>query len=229
MRLTDWLSEQRDRQITDHAAPYLDPDEEVLDWVRIRHPERRRDGFAYITARRFIVHWVGKSEGHRAPAWGEIVTWELQRDKKQVPVLCVSTAAGTVSVRLLVSTGGLVERVTRFLARFSELAPRPGISATEEELQVMVEQRSVLAQTKRGVVALIGIALVLAGMLLGPLPVAPGIPLIIAGLAVLASEFDWAKDALVWVKTKYRETTQRFKARSPDESERKLERGADPE
>ncbi len=48
----------------------------------------------------------------------------------------------------------------------------------------------------RGVVGLVGVLLVLVGLALGPFPGPGGIPLILAGLAVLASEFIWARRLL---------------------------------
>ncbi len=48
----------------------------------------------------------------------------------------------------------------------------------------------------RGVVGVFGTLLVLVGLLLGPFPGPGGIPLILGGLAVLASEFIWARRLL---------------------------------
>ncbi|MCA1674026.1 MAG: PGPGW domain-containing protein [Actinobacteria bacterium] len=218
MRLVERLSELRDRQITEHAAPYLDPGEEVEHWARIRHPGRRREGFAYVTPRRFVVHWTGRSDGHSATSWDELRSWRVDGSRGAAPVLFVDAASDEIEVRLLVGTHGLARRATEFLNAFARHASRPGAPGpASSPIEITMERKSVLAKTKRGVVALVGITLVLLGMVLGPLPVTPGIPLIIAGLAVLASEFDWAKDALVWVRTKYRQTTQRLRSRVPED------------
>jgi uncharacterized protein (TIGR02611 family) len=48
-----------------------------------------------------------------------------------------------------------------------------------------------------------GVALILLGTLLLVLP-GPGIVTIAAGLAVLATEFAWARRLLDWFKTKFR-------------------------
>ncbi|MDP1819258.1 MAG: PGPGW domain-containing protein [Acidimicrobiales bacterium] len=53
----------------------------------------------------------------------------------------------------------------------------------------------ILKSTKRIVVLVIGLALVVGGIVLLVLP-GPGLLLIIAGLAVLASEFAWAERLL---------------------------------
>ncbi|SDQ48719.1 TIGR02611 family protein [Quadrisphaera sp. DSM 44207] len=48
----------------------------------------------------------------------------------------------------------------------------------------------------RAAIAVSGGALVLLGLLSGPLPGPGGVPLVLAGLAVLASEFPWARRLL---------------------------------
>jgi uncharacterized protein (TIGR02611 family) len=57
-----------------------------------------------------------------------------------------------------------------------------------------------MSRLTRGI---IGTALVLLGMLLLVLP-GPGIVTIAAGLAVLATEFAWARRLLDWFKTTFR-------------------------
>ena len=55
----------------------------------------------------------------------------------------------------------------------------------------------------RFVVALVGVTLTLGGLLLVPLP-GPGWLVVIAGLAVLASEFAWAQGLLAFVRRRLR-------------------------
>jgi uncharacterized protein (TIGR02611 family) len=57
-----------------------------------------------------------------------------------------------------------------------------------------------MSRLARGI---IGTALVLLGVLLLVLP-GPGIVTIAAGLAVLATEFAWARRLLDWFKTRFR-------------------------
>jgi hypothetical protein len=57
---------------------------------------------------------------------------------------------------------------------------------------------------------LIGIALIVIAVLIGFLPGPWSIPLVIAGLAVLAREYDWAKDLLEWFKDKQKDITDWF-------------------
>lgn len=53
-------------------------------------------------------------------------------------------------------------------------------------------------------VALLGLLLMIAAAITGPLPGPGGIPLFLLGLAVWASEFDWAQNLMLWFKLQFR-------------------------
>ncbi len=69
----------------------------------------------------------------------------------------------------------------------------------------------------RGVVLVVGLALIAAGLVMMVTP-GPGIAAILAGLALLSTEFAWAKRVLDWVRRRFaaardevrRRTTRRF-------------------
>jgi hypothetical protein len=67
--------------------------------------------------------------------------------------------------------------------------------------------------TKRVVLTVIGVLLMFTGAVITPIPGPWSLPILLAGLAVLASEYDWAKDALEWVKMTSRNAKERFRAR----------------
>ena len=64
MGVSSFIGEQRSKQIEGHARPYLDDDEVILYWAHARDPESRKQGYAYVTDRRFSVHWSGRADGH---------------------------------------------------------------------------------------------------------------------------------------------------------------------
>jgi hypothetical protein len=67
--------------------------------------------------------------------------------------------------------------------------------------------------TKRIVITAAGIVLVVAGAVITPIPGPWSLPLLLAGLAVLASEYDWARDVLDWAKETSRRARERLRAR----------------
>lgn len=66
----------------------------------------------------------------------------------------------------------------------------------------------------RAAVGFVGVFLILLAGATGWLPGPGGIPLALLGLAVLASEFEWAQDLLEWAKARVREMG-RWTARQP--------------
>jgi uncharacterized protein (TIGR02611 family) len=54
----------------------------------------------------------------------------------------------------------------------------------------------------RTLIGFIGLVLICLGFVSGPLPGPGGIPLILAGLAVWSTEFDWANNLMHWFKAK---------------------------
>ena len=67
--------------------------------------------------------------------------------------------------------------------------------------------RFIFRSTKRIVVFVVGVALVLLGVALIPLPGPFSIPLMLAGLAVLATEYVWADKVLDTVKEKAKQAS----------------------
>jgi uncharacterized protein (TIGR02611 family) len=73
-------------------------------------------------------------------------------------------------------------------------------------------KRSVMRQTRRIMVTVVGVVLVTLGLLLLVLP-GPGILVTLLGLAVLGSEYDWAQDLLAWVRDRWEKRGGRLKSR----------------
>jgi uncharacterized protein (TIGR02611 family) len=69
----------------------------------------------------------------------------------------------------------------------------------------------IFRSTKRIVIFVVGVALVLLGVALIPLPGPFSIPLMIAGLAVLATEYVWAEKVLDTVKDKAKQASEAAK------------------
>ena len=64
----------------------------------------------------------------------------------------------------------------------------------------------------RGGIFLVGLAVVVAGVILLPLP-GPGWLIIFAGMAIWATEFGWAQRVLRWTKAKFGDAARAAKRR----------------
>lgn len=63
-------------------------------------------------------------------------------------------------------------------------------------------KKNLLDTTKKVVIAIIGVIVILLGLIMVPYP-GPGWLVVFAGLAILASEFDFAQEILTLGKNKY--------------------------
>jgi hypothetical protein len=214
----------RRNHILGYAQPHLDDGEEVAHWVRARHPEQRRvEGFMFVTTKRFILCWTGSDHEPHSLEWAEIETWGVDDEARGGPVLFIERDHSPAVAQMPVTTDGMADTVSHFVREFASRAPEP-IDPPQEELwgrkysprsdvHVAPETRSITGQARRIVVTVIGILLVVGGTAIIPLPGPWSFPVILAGFAVLASEYDWAKDVRDWVRERYKAAKQMIRSR----------------
>ena len=80
-------------------------------------------------------------------------------------------------------------------------------------MDVEHQPKGMTEKVKRTVVTVTGLSMILFAILIIPLPGPWSILISIAGFAILASEYDWAKDALGWMRKKYNDAKEKLKAR----------------
>lgn len=223
MGLLNRLAEQRLKQITSHAREHLDSDEEIRRWVRAKNPDGRGDGFIYLTEKHLVVHWRGRPEAPGAIALRDITSWGVDKDTKGGPLLGIEYGDEACIVQLAVTTKEMAEHASEFVTEFARWAPAPesdfehrddlGDFRTGADVEVEGQPKPLSAHARRIAVTLLGLSLIVVGVIVTPLPGPWSFLINIAGLAILASEYDWAKDTLDWARTKYREVAQKFKSR----------------
>lgn len=223
MGIAERFDDQRNRTALNKVQSHLDEGEEIHHWVRVRHADSRKEGFAYVTDHRLLVRWQGRAaEGHQEFRWEQVEAWGIEADASGGPVLCVESDENDTTIQMPARSRGVAERVSTFLHHFARRAPKPERALRQpdrdnfmphESVQVHRERRTALGQTKRIVVTVLGIALILFGVALGWLPLLPFWLPVIAGLALLASEYDWAKDVSDFFKDKYEDARDKIKAR----------------
>jgi uncharacterized protein (TIGR02611 family) len=219
------IAEQRQRVILTQAARYLDPGEEVVQWVRAKQVDGRAEGFVFLTPRRCIVHWTGR--GETSPGdfpWETISAWGVQSDAHGGPILALRDGDESCFVQLRATTPAMAERVAGFVREFAERAPWPratidapqhldGPFEATAAPEVPEHRRSITEHTRRILVTVLGVALIVSAIVIIPLPGPWSFVVTIAGLAILASEYDWARDALAWSKDRYKAVSNKIKAR----------------
>ena len=223
MGLLKKLAEFRERQILEHAEPFLDEGERVFSWIRTSRPHDSSRGFLFVTEKRVVVSWskLGPDE-NQSIEWGEIVSWGMAPDGGRGPLFAIETETALHHGHISVGTDGLVTNANRFLVHFVDKAPRTERPLTRVEdpseyrttdLKIERERKTVGKHTRRAIVTIIGLCLIVIAFLIGWIPGPWSIPLFIAGLAVLATEYDWADDFLTWSRIRYQRTKAKLKAR----------------
>jgi uncharacterized protein (TIGR02611 family) len=222
VRLNDRIAQEREKQIVDRVRPHLHAGEEVINWVRARHPHSGRRGFAFLTAKRFLVLWSGRSDGAGVVEWAHVEAWGLDREAVGGPILAVEGRKSEALIQLPAHSTGMAEQSARFVRRVASLAPRSrwrklrsGDQTSDEdlsEIHIPRVKKSMAGQTRRVAITAVGLVLLIIGVLLLVLP-GPGILVTIAGLVVLGSEYDWAEDLLLWVRGRWQAAGDKIKSR----------------
>ena len=222
MGLLRKLSEVRERQILEHAEPFLDEGETVVAWVRTTRAHKSSRGFMFLTDQRVVFSWSkGGADETQAVEWEKIRSWGVASHERG-PLFAIETDDDLYQAHIMVGTEGMVRKANEFLVHFIDRArpPERSLTGVEDpqsyrvsELHIERERKSVGKHTRRAIVTIIGLCLIVIAFLIGWIPGPWSIPLVIAGLAVLATEYDWADDFLTWSRQRYERTKAKFKAR----------------
>jgi uncharacterized protein (TIGR02611 family) len=215
------IDELRTKQILANARPHLDNDESVTYWARVRSVEEGTSGFIYVTDKRVVLHWRGNDEQQVMP-WTHIQAWGIDDTPTDGPILGIDSDDDDMLVQIPVDTQGKANNAADLLQRFAELAPFPrrplskpgeGTFHPDGRVRVTKARRSLARHTRRVIITVVGIAFIVVGILIVPLPGPWSFILNIAGLAILAREYDWAQDALDWARERYRAVKEKIAAR----------------
>jgi Putative transmembrane protein (PGPGW) len=197
------------------AAAVLEPGEEIQQWVRARHLEDNREGYLILTERRWIIRWIDPERDSASGTWDQIKGWGVSDEAPGAPVLAVATGGETMFATMPVTSADAERRIKGFLTCFAALAPGDCIPLSTKDhggayrmtgdARVARPPRSLVGQWRRIVVTIVGLLLAIIGAILAlPLVPGPGLLLLLAGFGVLATEYDWAKDAFTWVKVRFK-------------------------
>jgi hypothetical protein len=205
------LAQARERMILGHALPLLSEGEDIVCWVRARRMPDGKHGFAYVTPKSLLFCWTHGRDEQVALSWDDIGAWGVKIGPRGGPILMVSNDGETTSAQMPVGTRGMARAVNVFLAEVSARThhARPlagdGMHSSDQGSAPVVshERRTLVAHGRRLFVTIAGMFLILLGVVFAsPFVPGPGILTILFGLALLASEYDWAKDAHHWGRKK---------------------------
>jgi uncharacterized protein (TIGR02611 family) len=223
MGLWSYLTEQRKKQVIGIARTHIDQIEDVVCWARAKQPLGKKSGFVYVTSAGLVVYWAGEPEGHASVAWKDIRSWGADTSARGGPVLGIETETETVLVQMPARTNPSAASATQLIRAIAERAPARArsldhhyhglLEAQHQHVNVAKERRSLADHSKRIVVTVIGVVMVVGGVLITPIPGPWSFPIVVGGLAILGTEYDIADDVLQWAKERYQRTKKLVKSR----------------
>jgi uncharacterized protein (TIGR02611 family) len=178
-------------------------DEEILRWGHVQGPQDGRHGLLGLTKRCAVVHWFSRDQRDVVVPWEVVTACDVRPGNPSGPVLTLRSDGGEVAVKLPVTTKARARKAAALLDLVAELATEAHSPALDAPggYRVQAERRGLRGYTRRVGVSIAGVLLILLGVVFAsPFLPGPGILTVLAGLALLATEYDWAREISHWMK-----------------------------
>ncbi len=194
------LDRVREHITVSPLRPLLAEGEQVTARLHVRDPESGRRGIVAVTPSRCVVHW-GLRHAARVIPWEELTGWRMAEQARGGPLLRLSTRDDELAVQIPASSRARMRKASMLLAAFRRHAPvdARGPQRSPDTMDLRTERRGLRGHTRRLVVTVLGVLVILLGALFAsPFVPGPGALTFLAGLAILAREYDWASDIHQW-------------------------------
>jgi uncharacterized protein (TIGR02611 family) len=181
----------------------LEVDERVTVWAHVHAPVDDQPGLLSLTGERCLVHWSPRDEATAAFRWTELTSWDVSTAPHGGAVLTMATRSEYVEVFLPLTTGARARNASSVVAHVAQHAPPETADLEGSSKRLTAERRGWRDHARRVVVTIVGLVVVLiSAVFASPFVPGPGALTFLAGLAILAKEYDWARDVHHWVKRK---------------------------
>lgn len=187
------------------VRPLLEVDERVAVWAHVHAPGGSQPGLLSLTTARCLVHWGAGEEPAATFRWSELTAWQLAPREGGATVLTLVAGRQVVEVRLLLTTDARARTAVEIVEHVAGHAPdAAGMTATGSARELAAEPRGLREHARRIGVTLAGLLVVLVSLVFAsPFVPGPGALTFLAGLAILAKEYDWARDVHRFVRRKF--------------------------
>lgn len=191
----------RERLVLGPIRAGLWPGEEIAAWSHASVPGVRAPGLLVVTDRRCLLHVASSSVADIDTPLHRLSGFDLERAKSdRVRVRLNGRRGQDVLVELSLTSRArsrAVGRVLSALTRHDILAPETFDAAMTSPLPPM--PRGVRGQARRVWVTVVGVLVLLVSVAFAsPFVPGPGALTAVAGFAILAKEYEWARDVHVW-------------------------------
>ncbi len=208
---------------------HLGADEPIQAWAHVVGDEDRA-GVLFVTERRCLLHLGSIEHPPVMISWAELAGWDLGTPANGSADVTLGTADGRLEVRLPLTTAGQARKANEVVDRLHRsTVVATSSEATEKDssgpVPLQPAQRGVRGHLRRVVVTVVGVLVILVSALFAsPFFPGPGALTFLAGLALLAREYDWARDVHTWVRRKFEQVWAWWKRRREQRRIRRSQR-----
>lgn len=190
----------RERLVLGHVRTRLAEGEEIVAWSHANLPDTRAPGLLIVTDRRLLLHVATSTIPDTSTPLAELTGFDLDRRKPSVVSVSVQGDNGHTQVDLNLTSRVRSRSVGRVLAALHHqnlVAPANFDPSLTSPLPPM--ERGVKDHARRVWVTVLGLTvLLLSAVFASPFVPGPGALTAVFGIAILAREYEWARDLHVW-------------------------------
>lgn len=194
------LQRLRERLVIGPIVRYLDGDDEIVAWTHASIPNARAPGVLAVTNHHCLLHVASSSIEDISTPLSQLSGFQINRRNQEVVRVRLVGEQGLVEVELSLTNrvrSRSVGRVLSALTNHRIAAPESFDPSLTSPIPPMV--RSARHHARRVWVTVLGVlVLMLSALFASPFVPGPGALTAVAGVAILAREYEWARDVHVW-------------------------------
>lgn len=190
----------RERLVVGPLRASFDPGESLLAWAHARVPGVRPPAVLVVTDQRCLVHIASPSVADTYTQLGALVRFDLDRATPETVGVRLNGTGEEVVAELSLTTRARSRAAGRVLSALV----RQNVGAPEsfdpnETSPLPPVPRGVKDHARRVWVTVVGVLVLLVSLAFAsPFVPGPGALTAVAGIAILAREYEWARDVHVW-------------------------------
>ncbi len=194
------LARFRERLVVGPLRASFGPGESLLAWAHARVPGVRPPAVLVVTDQRCLVHIASPSVADTYTRLGALVSFDLDRATPETVGVRFNGSGEEVVAELSLTTRArsrAAGRVLSALVRQNVGAPESFDPSQTSPLPPV--PRGVRDHARRVWVTVVGVLVLLVSLAFAsPFVPGPGALTAVAGVAILAREYEWARDVHVW-------------------------------
>lgn len=190
----------RERLVLGSLQGSFEPEEALLAWAHARVPGVRPPALLVVTDQRCLVHIASPSVADIHTRLGALVRFDLDRATPETVGVRLNGTGEEVVAELSLTTRARSRAAGRVLsALVQQNVGAPESFDPSQTSPLPPVPRGVRDHARRVWVTVVGILVLLVSLAFAsPFVPGPGALTAVAGIAILAREYEWARDLHVW-------------------------------